>query len=120
MTEPATVLVIPDVDNGYHNNTYYHGITNCVSNSAQVQYANVVPDATWTTQELTDFAQKYPGYTYEIVQLGITVPGLFHGIDIPVSPDVKQWYTKNREAEIAAMTPEPFWTSLRRFLKGRR
>jgi hypothetical protein len=58
---------------------------NAILNTTQT--ANVVPNTTWTHDELQDFATKYGPYCYDIVKCGIVPASLFAGIELPV-PDL--------------------------------
>jgi hypothetical protein len=66
--------------------------------------ANVVPLATWTHEQVVDFAKQYPDYCYEIAAAGIVPASLFAGIELPV-PNY-------------AVRPTWRWSNLVAYLKG--
>ncbi len=72
--------------------------SSCLSSGCQT--ANVVPTAAWTQSELTDFAEKYPSYCYDIVASGVVPASLFAGIPLPVP-------------ESRPEAPQRFWAFLK-------
>jgi hypothetical protein len=72
-------------------------VANCAYVNSSPSYANVVPTADWTKEQLKEFAEHYVSYCYEIVAHGIVPASLF--TDAGIELTVPKYVQEEREAQ---------------------
>ncbi len=96
---------------GFPNRALYP-IANAVFDDTTL-VANVVPDSTWSREELTKFANDYGPYCYSIIEHGIVPAGLFDGIEIDVPDEYVAFKAESWPSE-----PPSLWFRLVNWLTG--